>query len=144
MMNSELATSVMLGQKITVVVLDNGVFGCINRLQGASGSKSFNNLLATARHTVKSDIDFVAHAGAMGAISEKAGSIGELEAAMARARRSDRSHVIVIDTDPLAATEAGGAWWDVAIPEISERAEVDTARKGYVSAKAGQRPAEAD
>jgi 3D-(3,5/4)-trihydroxycyclohexane-1,2-dione acylhydrolase (decyclizing) len=142
MMNSELATSVMLGQKIILVVLDNGGFGCINRLQVASGAKSFNNLLATARHEVASDIDFVAHAGAMGAISEKAGSIGELEAALARARGSDRSCVIVIDTDPLASTGAGGAWWDVAIPEISERAEVDSARKRYISAKAGQRPAD--
>ena len=33
MMNSEIATSVMLGLKLTIVVLDNRGFGCINRLQ---------------------------------------------------------------------------------------------------------------
>ena len=50
MLNSELATSVMLGLKLTVVVLDNRGFGCINRLQLATGGASFNNLLDTARH----------------------------------------------------------------------------------------------
>ena len=37
MMNSELATSVMLGLKLTVVLLDNRGYGCINRLQRATG-----------------------------------------------------------------------------------------------------------
>ena len=46
-------------------------------------------------------IDFAAHAAAMGATAEKVGSIAELEAALGRARASDRSYVVVIDTDPL-------------------------------------------
>ena len=37
MMNSEIATSVMLGKKLTIVVLDNRGFGCINRLQRSTG-----------------------------------------------------------------------------------------------------------
>ena len=69
MMNSELATSVMLGLKLTVVVLDNGGFGCINRLQLATGGASFNNLLDTARHQTPSAIDFAAHAASMGAVA---------------------------------------------------------------------------
>ncbi|SKA16970.1 3D-(3,5/4)-trihydroxycyclohexane-1,2-dione acylhydrolase (decyclizing) [Consotaella salsifontis] len=131
MMNSELATSVMIGQKIIVILLDNRGFGCINRLQMACGGKSFNNLLDTARHVVPSNIDFAAHAAAMGAIAEKVDSISELEEALGRARASDRSHVIVIDTDPLPSTEAGGAWWEVAVPEVSNRAEVRKARDDY-------------
>src|SRR5579864_8709648 len=43
MMNSELATSVMLGLKLIVVLLDNRGFGCIDRLQRATGGESFNN-----------------------------------------------------------------------------------------------------
>ena len=39
MMNSEIATSVMLGQKLTIVVLDNRGFGCIDRLQRATGGR---------------------------------------------------------------------------------------------------------
>ena len=44
MLNSEIATSIMLGQKITIVVLNNRGFGCINRLQIGTGGASFNNL----------------------------------------------------------------------------------------------------
>ena len=64
MMNSEIATSVMLGLKLIIVVLDNRGFGCINRLQQATGGAPFNNLLRDARHEVLPEIDFVAHARA--------------------------------------------------------------------------------
>ena len=50
MMNSEIATSVMLGLKLTIVVFDNSGFGCIDRLQIAAGGASFNNLLKDTRH----------------------------------------------------------------------------------------------
>ncbi|WP_412778307.1 3D-(3,5/4)-trihydroxycyclohexane-1,2-dione acylhydrolase (decyclizing) [Thalassospira lucentensis] len=140
MMNSELATSVMLGHKIITVILDNRGFGCINRLQMATGGESFNNLLDTARHVEPSAIDFAAHAGAMGAVSEKVSSITDLEDAMERARKADRSYVIVIDTDPLPSTEAGGHWWDVAVPEVSVRPTVNEARKNYEAALKNQRP----
>lgn len=39
--------------------------------------------------------------------------------------------MIVIDTDPAITTEAGGHWWDVAVPEVSARAEVQAARRDY-------------
>ncbi|HAY48102.1 MAG TPA: 3D-(3,5/4)-trihydroxycyclohexane-1,2-dione acylhydrolase (decyclizing), partial [Thalassospira sp.] len=122
------------------VILDNRGFGCINRLQMATGGESFNNLLDTARHAVPSAIDFTAHAGAMGAIAEKVSSISELEEAMARARKADRSYAIVIDTDALPSTEAGGHWWDVAVPEVSVRPSVNEARKNYEAALKNQRP----
>ena len=142
MMNSELATSVMLGRKLIVVVLDNRGFGCINRLQLATGGASFNNLIDTARHVVPSAIDFAAHAASMGATSEKVGSIAELEAAMQRARASDTSYTIVIDTDPMPTTEAGGAWWDVAVPEVSAREQVRAARAKYETERELQRLAD--
>jgi 3D-(3,5/4)-trihydroxycyclohexane-1,2-dione acylhydrolase (decyclizing) len=130
MMNSELATSVMLGTKLIVTVLDNRGFGCINRLQAATGGAAFNNLLADARHEILPDIDFAAHAASLGARSEKVASLAELEAALQRAKASDRSYVVVIDTDPGPTTE-GGAWWDVAVPEVSVRPTVQAARAAY-------------
>ena len=45
MLNSELATSVLLGRKIIVVVLDNRGYGCIERLQLQTGGASYNNML---------------------------------------------------------------------------------------------------
>jgi len=131
MMNSEIATSVMLGKKLTIVVLDNRGYGCINRLQRSIGSESFNNLLADTAHETLPDVDFAAHAASLGAIAEKVDNIAGLEAALARAKAADRTSVIVIDTDPMITTEAGGWWWDVAVPEVSERAAVRDARKVY-------------
>ncbi|WP_349371704.1 3D-(3,5/4)-trihydroxycyclohexane-1,2-dione acylhydrolase (decyclizing) [Salinarimonas sp.] len=140
MMNSELATAVMLGRKLIVVVLDNRGFGCINRLQRATGGESFNNLLDDAVHETPAHIDFAAHMAAMGARTEKVSSVAELEAALARARASDATCGIVIDTDPTITTQAGGAWWDVAVPEVSTREEVRAARAAYEQAAARRRP----
>lgn len=131
MANSELATSIMMGQKITIVLTDNRGFGCINRLQMATGGAEFNNLLDHAAHVNPSQIDFAAHAAAMGADAKKVGSIRELEDALAEARNSLSTTVIVIDTDPYPTPETGGWWWDVAVPEVSERDEVRAARKNY-------------
>ena len=89
MMNSEIATSVMLARKLIVVVLDNRGFGCINRLQQATGGAPFNNLLRDARHETLPAVDFVAHARALGAEAVKANSIAELEAAFKQARAAD-------------------------------------------------------
>ena len=139
MMNSEIATSVMLGLKLTIVVLDNRGFGCINRLQRATGGESFNNLLEHARHETLPAIDFAAHAASLGAIAQKVAGLAELEDALRRARANDRTSVLVIDTDPLASTDAGGAWWDVAVPEVSARPQVRAARENYEKARAAQR-----
>ena len=138
MMNSEIATSVMLGAKLVVVVLDNRGFGCINRLQRATGGASFNNLLADAVHETMPEIDFAAHAASLGALAEKVAGVAELEAALVRARAADRTTVLVIDTDPMVVTEDGGHWWEVAVPEVSERAEVRAARAEYEAALAAR------
>ncbi|MCF8482091.1 MAG: 3D-(3,5/4)-trihydroxycyclohexane-1,2-dione acylhydrolase (decyclizing) [Rhodospirillum sp.] len=139
MLNSELATAAMLNLKITVVLLDNGGFGCINRLQMACGGANFNNLLEDARQEIIPTIDFVQHAAAMGATAEKVSSVGDLEAALLRARETEGPSFILIDTHPLITTEAGGFWWDVAVPEVSEREDVRTARAAYVQRRDKQR-----
>jgi 3D-(3,5/4)-trihydroxycyclohexane-1,2-dione acylhydrolase (decyclizing) len=139
MMNSEIATSVMLGTKLIIVVNDNRGFGCINRLQQATGGAPFNNLLRDVRHEAMPEVDFVAHARALGAEAVKVQSIADLETAFRKARAAKSTQVIVIDTDPMGSTDAGGFWWDVAVPEISERKEVDAARRGYEEAKTLQR-----
>lgn len=139
MMNSEIATSVMLGLKLTIVLLDNRGFGCIDRLQNATGGMSFNNLLKDSRHETLPEIDFVRHAESLGAIARKAASIAELETALTEAKSAPRTTVVVIDTDPLISTAAGGAWWDVAVPEVSAREQVRKARADYDERRTRQR-----
>ena len=139
MMNSEIATSVMLGCKLIIVVNDNRGFGCINRLQMATGGESFNNLLRDTRHEILPEIDFVAHARSLGAQAAKVDSIAELESAFALARAAKSTQVIVIETDPIASSDAGGFWWDVAVPAASERPKVAAARENYEKRLEAQR-----
>ncbi|MCF1744817.1 3D-(3,5/4)-trihydroxycyclohexane-1,2-dione acylhydrolase (decyclizing) [Paradevosia shaoguanensis] len=139
MLNSEIASSIMLGAKLTIVLLDNAGYGCINRLQMATGGANFNNLLKDTYHEVLPQIDFAAHAASMGAVAKKVASIAELEAALKETERETRTTVLVIDTDPLITTEAGGAWWDVAVPEVSDRKQVNAARKDYEQALKDQK-----
>ena len=47
--------------------------------------------------------------------------------------------MIVIDTDPYPSTEPGGTWWDVGVPEVSERTQVNAARANYETNKKLQR-----
>jgi 3D-(3,5/4)-trihydroxycyclohexane-1,2-dione acylhydrolase (decyclizing) len=135
MMNSEIATSVAMRQKLVVVVLDNRGFGCIQRLQEACGGAPFNNLLGTEAPAV----DFAGHARSLGAQAEQVKTIADLEGALERARRAERTAVVVIETDPARPFSEGGAWWDVPVPEVSPRAEVRAAREAYVAARRRQR-----
>jgi 3D-(3,5/4)-trihydroxycyclohexane-1,2-dione acylhydrolase (decyclizing) len=139
MLNSEIVSAVMLGAKLTIVLLDNAGYGCINRLQMATGGANFNNLLKDTKHVTLPQIDFAAHAAAMGADARKVNSLAELESALQETEDSDRTTLIVIDTDPLVTTEAGGHWWDVAVPAISDRPEVNAAREAYMQALKAQR-----
>ncbi|MBM7045418.1 MULTISPECIES: 3D-(3,5/4)-trihydroxycyclohexane-1,2-dione acylhydrolase (decyclizing) [Rhizobium] len=139
MLNSEIATSVMLGLKLNIVLLDNRGYGCINRLQMETGGANFNNLLKDSYHEVMPEIDFRAHAESMGAISVKVASIAELEQAIEASKKNDRTSVFVIDTDPLITTNEGGHWWDVAVPEVSPRPQVNKARAAYEEARGAQR-----
>ena len=141
MMNSELATSLLLGRKIIVVVLDNRGYGCIQRLQSATGSPSFNNLLddCVAQGGEPSRIDFAMHARSMGADAVHVKDLVELKSAMVKARAALRTQVLVIDTTHTRTTQEGGCWWEVGIPEVSARAEVNAAYAGLLTAKQGQR-----
>ena len=142
MANSELNTAAMMGVGFTVVVTDNRGFGCINRLQGVTGGAAFNNLFEHSFMGVEGardvPIDFAAHAGAMGAEAVHVGSIPELEQALRR-RPTDRPYVVVIDTDPGPSTEAGGTWWEVGVPEVSDRESVREARADYERNRTRQR-----
>jgi 3D-(3,5/4)-trihydroxycyclohexane-1,2-dione acylhydrolase (decyclizing) len=138
MMNSEIYSSVLTGHKLILIVCDNGGFAVINRLQTDQGGKSFNNMFVDCKVREVVPVDFVKHAEGMGARAEKVRSISDLEQAFARAKTADRTAVIVIDVQAQQWTP-GGAWWDIGVPEISERAEVRAARARIEEQRAAQR-----
>jgi len=129
MANSEIATAAAAQLDLTIVVLNNSGFGCINRLQQACGSAPFNNLLTDCGYAAPPVVDFVSHASSLGARARQARGVADLEHALAN--RVGGVECIVIETDPTIATTAGGAWWDVAVPEVSQRDEVVAASAEY-------------
>jgi len=127
MMNSDIHSTVATGHKVIFIVCDNGGFAVINRLQVNTGGEEFNNLLQHTKRVDDTRVDFVKHSESMGALAERVASIEELQAAFRRAKAADRSYVIVIDTHPYQWTE-GGSWWEVGVPEVSDRDQVLVAR----------------
>src|SRR5262249_17828698 len=110
---------------------------CIERLQGVTGNASFNNLLPDARG-VGDGLDFVAHARSLGAHASRVKDLAGLASALSAARAADGPTVLAIEPAPGASTPPGGHWWDVAVPEVSERNEVRAARKRYDAARRAQ------
>lgn len=140
MANSELATAVMRRVPYTIVLTDNRGYGCINRLQIESGGAEFNNMYKDSNIEVQPEIDFVAHARAMGAYAEKVADIAELEARIVAARGRNIPSVLVIDTDAVPGTDAGGHWWDVAVPQAGGPERLEQARERYTRNAENQRP----
>ena len=140
MMNSDIYSSVLYGHKLIVVVCDNGGYAVINRLQVNQGGVPFNNQIVDCYVQNLVYVDFAKHAESMGAIAETVGSIDDLEAAFSRARKSDRTHVIVINTSSNDWTE-GGSFWEVGVPTTSHRKEVlkagDEMREGKKKQRIG-------
>jgi len=83
-------------------------------------------------------VDWAGHARSLGCLAEDVAGIGELEEAFARARAADRTSVLVIHTAPHDWTP-GGAFWEVGVPEESQRAEVSAARGQVAEGTSRQR-----
>tara|TARA_B000000565_G_C23595052_1_gene304777 strand:- start:108 stop:650 length:543 start_codon:yes stop_codon:yes gene_type:complete len=138
MMNSELATAAMMGISMTLILTNNKGYGCINRLQKATGGAEFNNLFSDSKFDKQIEIDFVSHAKSMGAKAVYVSEIAELEVEVKNTIRKKGVKVIVIDTDPNISTVEGGAWWDVAIPETFTDSNKSNLRKDYLVARINQ------
>ena len=141
LMNSDVYSSVLTRKKMILLVLDNGGFAVINKLQNNLGGESFNNLIADCP-TVPEPfaVDFAAHAAAMGANTETVANPAELAEAFKRAKSADKTSVIVMSVDPYEGwTKEGHTWWEVGTPEVSEKAKVRAAHADVESSRGRQR-----
>ncbi len=141
MLNSDIYSSVLSQKKMIVMLMDNGGFAVINKLQNNTGNDSFNNLLADCP-TIPAPfgVDFVAHAASMGATAEKVANPAELGEAFMRAKASDKTYVIVMDVDPYEGwTTEGHTWWEVGTPHITESDKVRAAHIDWESSRNKQR-----
>jgi 3D-(3,5/4)-trihydroxycyclohexane-1,2-dione acylhydrolase (decyclizing) len=136
-LNSDLLSSVISGNKLIVVLCDNGGYAVIDRLQVGQGNAPFNNMFEDVGPN-RVDVDWVAHARSLGCLAEQVTTVAELDDAFVRARAADRTTVIAIRTAPRAWTD-GGAFWEVGVPESTERPQVDAARARQEEGKRRQR-----
>jgi 3D-(3,5/4)-trihydroxycyclohexane-1,2-dione acylhydrolase (decyclizing) len=128
MLNSDIYASILSGHKMILVVCDNEGYAVIERLQVSQGGASYNNMLADSTGTGSgSRVDFAAHAASMGAVTFEVNTLGEFADALAKARSASTSAVIVTRVRAKDFTE-GGAFWQVGVPEVSERSSVTAAR----------------
>jgi len=141
MLNSDIYSSVLTGKKLIILVLDNGGFAVINKLQNGTGNESFNNLIKDCNIAVEPfAVDFAAHARSMGAEAETVANPGELAEAFKRAKAADRTYVIAMQVDAYEGwTTEGHAWWEVGTPHVSDSAKVRAAHEEIEAARARQR-----
>jgi 3D-(3,5/4)-trihydroxycyclohexane-1,2-dione acylhydrolase (decyclizing) len=141
MLHTEILTAIQEQLKIVIVLLDNGGYQCIHRLQRACGGASFGNEFRSRNGNGHAGellaVDFVANARSLGAAAYRAVSESELVSALDAARREPRTTLIHV---PVHASSniPGYAWWDVPMAEASDQPDVAAARQEYERARRKQ------
>jgi 3D-(3,5/4)-trihydroxycyclohexane-1,2-dione acylhydrolase (decyclizing) len=134
MMSSELVTSVAEGLKLVVVLVDNHGFASIGNLSESVGAQRFGTSYGNL------PTDLAANAASLGADAVRVRTVAEFREALIKARDGDRTAVICVETDPLAAAPSSEAWWDVPVAEVAELDSVTAAHRRYAEEKSRQRP----
>lgn len=141
LLNSDIYSSVLSNKKLIILVLDNGGFAVINKLQNNTGNESFNNLISDCP-TIDAPftVDFEAHSAAMGAHAETVANASELEGAFTRAKAADKTSVIVMKVDAYEGwTAEGHTWWEIGTPHVSDNEKVTQAHKDVEEQRSKQR-----
>jgi 3D-(3,5/4)-trihydroxycyclohexane-1,2-dione acylhydrolase (decyclizing) len=140
MMAQEIATSAQEDVKLTILVLDNQGFASIGGLSEAVGCGGFGTRYRKRRAesgALDGDlmhVDFAANAVSLGAAAITARNGQSLREALAAARESSRTHVIVVPVDRDQRVGGYDSWWDVPVAETSNTDAVKTARAAYEAA----------
>jgi 3D-(3,5/4)-trihydroxycyclohexane-1,2-dione acylhydrolase (decyclizing) len=145
MMASELVTAVQEGIKLIVVCVDNHGFASIGNLSESVGSQRFGTSYRFRGAGGRLDgdylpVDLAANAASLGADVLRTHTIDEFTAALVKARASDRTTVVCIETDPSVPAPSSESWWDVPVAEVAELESTRAARAAYELDKRRQRP----
>jgi 3D-(3,5/4)-trihydroxycyclohexane-1,2-dione acylhydrolase (decyclizing) len=150
MLPGELVTAVQLGVKLTVVIVDNHGFNSIGALSRSLGLDGFGTQYRFARDGVPVldgdtdppphlPLDLAANAASLGAVAIRARTIAELREALERARGEKVTTAIVVEVDRYEGVPGYESWWDVPVPEVSARSEVEAVRAGYEQSRRDER-----
>ncbi len=141
----ELATLVSEGIKVIVVLVQNHGFASIGALSESRGSERFGTAYRTRNAETglldggADPVDLAANAASFGADVLTPTGLDELRSALAQARKSDRTTVVVIETDLEGPNPPGTAWWDVPVSEVSTLPSTQRARETYEHDRKNQR-----
>lgn len=136
MLHQEIATSVQEGVPVTVVLLDNQGYRCIQNLQRSCGSSGFGNEFRS-RDAASGllagpalGIDFAANAASLGAAAFTARDRDSLVRALRSAKASGKTSLVYV---PVSAERPvpGYSWWDVPVAAVSGSPAVRRARRRY-------------
>jgi 3D-(3,5/4)-trihydroxycyclohexane-1,2-dione acylhydrolase (decyclizing) len=137
MMAQEIVTSLQEKIKLNIVLFDNHGFSSIGGLSRAVGSGGFGTEYRYREEGLTGPvipIDFAANAASLGAYAVSARTYEQLGAALADAKKQDRTSVVVVETDYNDRVPGYHSWWDVPIAEVSESQAVRAAREAYIEA----------
>jgi 3D-(3,5/4)-trihydroxycyclohexane-1,2-dione acylhydrolase (decyclizing) len=144
MMPTELVTAVQEGVKVVVVLVQNHGFASIGALSEQLGSQRFGTRYRYRSASGRLDgdvlpVDLAANAASLGVDVLVAQDGPSLEAALRKAKASDRTTVVHVETDPLIDAPSSESWWDVPVSEVSDLDSTQGARTVYERWKTVQR-----
>jgi 3D-(3,5/4)-trihydroxycyclohexane-1,2-dione acylhydrolase (decyclizing) len=136
MMSQEIVTSIQEDVKIVVIVLDNHGYASIGGLSESLGCERFGTRLRARGSDGKLSgpnlpVRFEENAASLGANSIRISRTEEMAPALEKARQSNRTTVIVLETCLEGGLPNYETWWDVPISETSGLEGVQRARREY-------------
>ncbi|WP_448616446.1 3D-(3,5/4)-trihydroxycyclohexane-1,2-dione acylhydrolase (decyclizing) [Modestobacter sp. URMC 112] len=145
MMATELVTAVQEGVKLVVVLVQNHGYASIGALSEQLGSQRFGTRYRSRAANGRLEggvlpVDLAANAASLGVDVLTAQDGPSFEAALRKAKASDRATVVHVETDPLVDAPSSESWWDVPVSEVSTLESTQRARAVYEQWKARQHP----
>ena len=144
LMPGDIVTSVQEGVKIIIVLVDNHGFASIGGLSQSLGQEGFGTAFRPRGKSGQLEgdflpVDYEANARSLGACAIRARSLAEFKQALERAKSTDRTTVVVVETEREVRVPGYESWWDVAVAEVSEMQSVRESRARYVEARTKER-----
>ena len=151
MMHTEIVSAVAEGLKVIIVLIQNHGYASIGHLSEDVGSQRYGTKYRY-RDASKNNfdgektlpIDLATNAESLGInvirVEPTKNSISDLAAAVKKAKSSDVSTLIHINSDPLLYSPGNDSWWDVPIAEVSTLESTQKARTNYENKKKLQKP----
>ncbi|TGB14748.1 3D-(3,5/4)-trihydroxycyclohexane-1,2-dione acylhydrolase (decyclizing) [Streptomyces sp. MZ04] len=145
MMAQEIVTMVSEGLKVIIVLVQNHGFASIGALSEALGSQRFGTKYRYRDGTsgrLDGDVlpvDLAANAASLGADVLHAATVDDFRTAMEKAKGTDRTTVVHVETDLYGPNPPAHGWWDVPVSQTSALESTRSAYETYVTHKQSQR-----